>query len=107
DGIRDLIVTGVQTCALPISPVRQREVKARAASAIRRRPDPAFMFFDDGPADRESDSHPLRLRGVERLERTGQALGARGPARVAYSYDHMPVPIALRQDCDLPCPPPD
>src|SRR2546421_5078748 len=33
DGIRDLIVTGVQTCALPISVSRERGVEPRAGSA--------------------------------------------------------------------------
>src|SRR2546430_5593992 len=36
DGIRDLTVTGVQTCALPISPFGERE-PARRDAAIERR----------------------------------------------------------------------
>src|SRR5216683_5953632 len=36
DGIRDLIVTGVQTCALPISPLAREEVADRAAQAVVR-----------------------------------------------------------------------
>src|SRR5882762_11014895 len=35
DGIRDSSVTGVQTCALPISPPRCRSPAARAARASR------------------------------------------------------------------------
>src|SRR6266536_3860019 len=34
DGIRDPLVTGVQTCALPISPARQQ--RARWGEAVRR-----------------------------------------------------------------------
>src|SRR2546430_12984706 len=33
DGIRDLTVTGVQTCALPISPARSRRAHGRSAQA--------------------------------------------------------------------------
>src|SRR2546430_10285206 len=39
DGIRDLTVTGVQTCALPISAIRLKEVAIRAAARdARHRP---------------------------------------------------------------------
>src|SRR2546430_10466076 len=34
DGIRDLTVTGVQTCALPISPPRAGELRARAVALL-------------------------------------------------------------------------
>src|SRR5438270_10539212 len=37
DGIRDLTVTGVQTCALPISPQSSLQAKPRARSAAPRR----------------------------------------------------------------------
>src|SRR3712207_9029693 len=39
DGIRDIGVTGVQTCALPIWPARRR-ARRRAGTAARRRPAP-------------------------------------------------------------------
>src|SRR2546421_9554158 len=36
DGIRDLIVTGVQTCALPISPCARAILMARTSSGVSR-----------------------------------------------------------------------
>src|SRR2546430_6473967 len=36
DGIRDLTVTGVQTCALPISPLRPSPPGTRSPGACRR-----------------------------------------------------------------------
>src|SRR2546430_437822 len=56
DGIRDLTVTGVQTCALPIS---QR----------------------DSAADRAALSHPFRARSARRFRRQTGSLGLRGAAR--------------------------
>src|SRR2546428_11598622 len=51
DGIRDLIVTGVQTCALPISPLRDPTPELRDRSARSR------LHPRDGPR------RPDRLRG--------------------------------------------
>src|SRR5438034_11694357 len=47
DGIRDHCVTGVQTCALPIS----RERVARALDVVDRQPalDPAALLLGPGP----------------------------------------------------------
>src|SRR2546421_5524865 len=39
DGIRDLIVTGVQTCALPILKTTRNSAKPLSAEAIARRAD--------------------------------------------------------------------
>src|SRR2546428_13369982 len=74
DGIRDLIVTGVQTCALPISAPPDRAVArggqppatARSGGAVRRR---------DGGAVGARDSR-LTPRG-------GAARRSRGPAATA------------------------
>src|SRR2546430_8973900 len=51
DGIRDLTVTGVQTCALPICPPRAR---ARAARGGRRRRATAPRESRTGVADRRA-----------------------------------------------------
>src|SRR2546428_13439392 len=42
DGIRDLIVTGVQTCALPISPFRRRMAAAISEAGIQQSPSEAM-----------------------------------------------------------------
>src|SRR3989441_7367786 len=70
DGIRDKLVTGVQTCALPIlrtpsfEPAKVELAKRQALEAIRRRPDsPAgiagrefrkLLYGADHPLGRES-----------------------------------------------------
>src|SRR2546430_7086180 len=63
DGIRDLTVTGVQTCALPISP------SGRAPSVARpRAPDrdtgAAIRGRDVPPDDRDSPRRPRGARGA-------------------------------------------
>src|SRR5688572_32097273 len=53
DGIRDLTVTGVQTCALPIS--RQRDCEDAAHPlALALGKSLAAVFADDGTDDEES-----------------------------------------------------
>src|SRR6266446_6248334 len=56
DGIRDYKVTGVQTCALPISPLALRapciEIHARLASATEQE---ASAWGSAGPDSREGD----------------------------------------------------
>src|SRR5206468_8249664 len=81
DGIRDLIVTGVQTCALPIY-VRGRAVRDRAgrgrgtaaARARRRHPRPVRAALDPH-ARRRVDRHPWRTLG----RAGGGQRGRRGP----------------------------
>src|SRR5216684_4351913 len=78
DGIRDVAVTGVQTCALPISARHRRGATSRRCAA---RPGVGAV-----PAELCA-RHPRRLRqGLDRGERggTGRAagvLGRRGPRR--------------------------
>src|SRR5256886_4983429 len=53
DGIRDLTVTGVQTCALPISGLAENGVRPRQSSPIHRWPHsssraPQTAFLRDG-----------------------------------------------------------
>src|SRR5690554_6999534 len=68
DGIRDADVTGVQTCALPIS--------VPGADAARRRPvDPAPVGQRRGPAEPCQQRQPGR-------QRRGVPLGARLAAAV-------------------------
>src|SRR5688572_32854363 len=64
DGIRDLTVTGVQTCALPIWPRPARIVRLRPSGALRG-------------ADAEGAGRRARA-GAARRRRRGGALPARG-----------------------------
>src|SRR2546429_6012771 len=72
DGIRDVAVTGVQTCALPIYPEDARAPRARSAVAGIGGPrmnaiDPRIHQALDGEISR--DSLPPELRGtVDRSE---------------------------------------
>src|SRR2546421_9442940 len=66
DGIRDLIVTGVQTCALPICAGRAGRAPAR----------------DDPPRAAQGDSQGARRgRRGRRRRRAAQASGGAGAAR--------------------------
>src|SRR2546428_8442436 len=80
DGIRDLIVTGVQTCALPISPDRRPQVwqveatehpvpvsvvaLGAADGAARRRRIPPVAA--QGGQRQHLLVHPIRLGGLDR-----------------------------------------
>src|SRR2546430_3909491 len=65
DGIRDLTVTGVQTCALPIS---QPEFRRRAALRPARRPgrDPDRRVARPGDHER-SEEHTSELQSQSNL----------------------------------------
>src|SRR2546427_4293526 len=72
DGIRDLTVTGVQTCALPISPVpRDPRAPGRESAArlgpLRRHLDPRRAAADDR-ARPHRRPRPGRRREVARSE---------------------------------------
>src|SRR2546423_11230258 len=56
DGIRDKLVTGVQTCALPISSFRTRSMRRGARFA----PDRGSPFRRDGSACRRPENRPAR-----------------------------------------------
>src|ERR1019366_9661892 len=93
DGIRDWSVTGVQTCALPISdpPARTRLPRRRGApvTAVRRRP---------GGAPIPVGPQRVRARCLtdlvpNRIARVPKALGrARGSRRVR---DRAPAPVSM------------
>src|SRR5206468_9221122 len=57
DGIRDLIVTGVQTCALPICANCHLALGVLEASQTMRASQPATAFSDEGAGT------PCRARG--------------------------------------------
>src|SRR2546430_7339662 len=74
DGIRDLTVTGVQTCALPISPGRgERAARVRgrrgrrARSGRLDRPRPRAAAAE--PARRGARAPPLRGRRADEIGR--------------------------------------
>src|SRR2546430_5955812 len=73
DGIRDLTVTGVQTCALPIWIVRRRQ-----------HPDPVHHFWEGAARDRDhwaAARHGFRHRQPEGLHRADVHKAARGVVR--------------------------
>src|SRR5699024_12059020 len=68
DGIRDRNVTGVQTCALPIYPVRGLPRGAEIASGSSPRPLPQFArdgFAADEHRSENREEHDLRRNGVK------------------------------------------
>src|SRR5204862_1197388 len=73
DGIRDLYVTGVQTCALPISRVAGSAPAAAAHPLARTRP----------PGGDDDHTEALRAppRGEDGRRRTGRRVGRAGQAR--------------------------
>src|SRR5258708_31887645 len=89
DGIRDDLVTGVQTCALPISyrPARRFSVRFAGAAPPRREPR-LSRALRDRPLRRETARAPRPLprgdgrprAGREGRGGAGQADGRAGPA---------------------------
>src|SRR5206468_9799217 len=84
DGIRDLIVTGVQTCALPISarsgPERGGPLYGRPEHSARGRQmaGGGFRPFGNRLADRQRSRHP---RGDRPTRRRGQGEIGRASCR--------------------------
>src|SRR2546430_12175854 len=66
DGIRDLTVTGVQTCALPISLVRSASCRAVPALPCSGRP-----ARGGGPGSRRARQAPGRARRASRRSARG------------------------------------
>src|SRR2546425_10303546 len=65
DGIRDKLVTGVQTCALPIYfQVSQAELFEPAAAAENAPPKNLFVFDDQTHIVRSSTNNPQGLRAL-------------------------------------------
>src|SRR5256885_5595090 len=75
DGIRDYKVTGVQTCALPIS----RAAESPRSSAVRRRG--SFWPAPTSPAYEEMDSSKLPSSSVPTLPTNRPAGRARSEER--------------------------
>src|SRR2546425_2055718 len=71
DGIRDKLVTGVQTCALPIySHAARNRLRARVCARTRNRA-PRHQARQRAALWRQRDGHGFRRReGVERIERS-------------------------------------
>src|SRR2546422_2920413 len=91
DGIRDVAVTGVQTCALPISPGAAALRCARDRGRARQLPDQDLeQGRGDGPEPLSSlavwrGAGALRAGGVAR-RRAGAAAGQGGACRVARTH---------------------
>src|SRR5256886_10451153 len=70
DGIRDLTVTGVQTCALPIYPdigLPQQKIDAAMTAALKIDPERAWGYVKGFVA---SGSRPLASPGHKKAERS-------------------------------------
>src|SRR5256886_6113357 len=70
DGIRDLTVTGVQTCALPIC--SQLDVSSVSLSTLKETLDPALDIFADvvlNPAFPQADFQRQQRQRVARIQR--------------------------------------
>src|SRR2546430_6913086 len=98
DGIRDLTVTGVQTCALPISEARAgprgrraslrggahrgdgRSLRSRAGGALPAVA-PAAGRRGESPAARRAPPHHVQSRAVRGLQRQPDPRGAAAPRR--------------------------
>src|SRR6266481_9156017 len=77
----------------------QGEAEDRAAARPRIDPDPAAMRLDDGPADRQAQSHALALGRDERLEELRGDFGSKpGPGIGDAHFDRL---VGVRHGCDL------
>src|SRR2546430_5085797 len=92
DGIRDLTVTGVQTCALPIYGPSGHRLRRRGADATPRRPG-----RDPEPARR----HRLRLRLAD-LRTRRLRLRRRPPRRFPCGVGHRRGPLGRPRRRRLP-----
>src|SRR6266851_5421103 len=77
---------------------RQPEPERRPRAVIALRPDAAAVALDDRSADPQSDSHPIALRRVERVE---EAIGRLDThTRIGNGQAHSAA-ITCRLDHDL------
>src|SRR5205085_3785182 len=77
DGIRDLTVTGVQTCALPISPRRELVLGLRAvAKLLERLSSPAEVDLVRDLRDAEQHRHACGEAGDRTLARARRGVDA-------------------------------
>src|SRR5690349_21945857 len=81
DGIRDLYVTGVQTCALPISLLPRQLLLRRLQARIARHPSGASPVRSRGRAARfrldSASVHPLPKRSRSEERRVGKECRSR------------------------------
>src|SRR5216683_6154439 len=78
DGIRDLIVTGVQTCALPIS-------FACSAAAPKAQPQPAQVVAQERALAAMTSKAMPRLRTILMVEALPPAAGRKSPTKIFLS----------------------
>src|SRR2546422_8533077 len=84
DGIRDVAVTGVQTCALPISPVARARVGAGASRGGRREPPVPRRGRGRSPQDPVEDGDLDALVLLRRPDLRGT--GARGRGEIGRAH---------------------
>src|SRR4051812_44758054 len=88
---------GSRQCRLRIGGGRQGEADDRSARMPRRDRELAAMPIDDRAADRETEPHPARLRGHERLEDLVGLGGIDAVARVP-DLDDGRAALSARRD---------
>src|SRR5256886_11335182 len=90
DGIRDLTVTRVQTCALPICRIVSRIVRSydahgRIIEEKQIEEDPALIFADKFAAEEGPEPAAAQLEAMNRAMKL--MLSGRSDTRISYAYD--------------------
>src|SRR5256885_7015118 len=91
DGIRDYKVTGVQTCALPISQLAERQRRCNAAKGACRTDQSAQIREKLPPSARPRGPRPPRISVTPAAQRRGQVIAAD-----AVRSHHCPYPTLRR-----------
>src|SRR5256886_9618404 len=98
DGIRDLTVTGVQTCALPISSGRRRYRRTAGSAWTDRRPVSGIAVLRIPQRPRT-----VLLAGAGRRRSAGMAAGDQAPARPRASARSEEHTSELQSQSNLVC----
>ena len=80
---------------------RNRKRERGAWAVVRLCPKAPLMFLDDGAAHRQSDTHALNLRRVERIEKFVDALNGEAYACIPDSHAYAIVGVAPGFDKQL------
>src|SRR5690606_40173660 len=101
DGIRDFHVTGVQTCALPILPTRNRKPQPETKRSRLTLSESRYMAIG-GAQIALSPPHTPAVRPTPICHMGPRPTGMRNPDRAWTANTHMTTPIAMtRNDCDM------
>src|SRR5207249_9575516 len=88
DGIRDRNVTGVQTCALPISaPFVEQEPRALDVARLDRQLDGGDVMAELAEAERDVERGDVESEREQRVQRVEQSMQHGAPSRRRYHRD--------------------